>query len=277
MERQDGSVASNGSFDVSSGSGASGNSVTSKDSDAVPIFFSSRLFSLCSWAGYYITLTLISLLFRLLYSLRVLGRHRIRGHFSRSRHSGYFSRFSNLSDHADPPAGIIVSNHSLYLDPALAACAFAPRRLYFTGMESHFTRTKKPFQLLVRVLGGFPIPNRHPFRIIPHIRQLLSRGHSIIFYPEGHMNRFGRKLQPFKLGAFYTASRTGTQIIPIVIDVQRRRWWFSRITVHILDPADPADYISPAENSSPDIKSALSRMAEDVREDMQRVLDLNYR
>jgi hypothetical protein len=47
--------------------------------------------------------------------------------------------------------------------------------------------------------------------------------------------------------------------------------------VHILDPADPADYISPAENSSTDIKSALNRMAEDVREDMQRVLDLNYR
>jgi len=270
MERQDGTVASNGSSDESEASG------TSKDSDAVPIFFTSRLFSLCSWTAYYITLTVICLLFRPLYSFRILGRHRTRGNFSRSWYSGYSSRFPKLEGRSDLPAGIIVSNHSLYLDPALAACAFAPGRLYFTGMESHFTLTKKPFQLLVRILGGFPIPNKHPFRIIPHIRQLLSRGHSVVFYPEGHMTRFARKLQPFKLGSFYTASRTGTQIIPIVIDVRRRRW-FSRITVHILDPADPADYISPAENSSTDIKSALNRMAEDVREDMQRVLDLNYR
>lgn len=230
------------------------------------ILYTSKIFNLIAKPFYYTALFILSLSFPLIFSLKIIGRKNLRS-----------------VDRA-----ILVTNHSLYLDPAVSACASRPKRLYFSGMEPTFTETKKPFQLFIRLLGGFPIPTKNPYSIIPPVSRLLGGGSFIQFYPEGKMTYLGKKLKPFKPGAFYTAYRTAAHILPLCIIAKRRRYWFPRISVHILDPVDPAAYTSAdasaettadaaAETNllpSRQLKKQLLAMAEDVRRDMQSTIDI---
>lgn len=271
MEGQDGDIIRN------RGSRTPGN-------HSPAILYTSKIFSLTAKPFYYTALFILSLSFPLIFSLKIFGRKNLRS----------------------VARAILVTNHSLYLDPAVSACASRPKRLYFSGMEPTFTETKKPFQLFIRLLGGFPIPSKNPYSIIPPVSRLLDGGSFIQFYPEGKMTYLGKKLKPFKPGAFYTAYRTAAHIIPLCIITKRRRYWFPKISVHILDPVDPAAYTSYDAAASPDaaadastdtadaataetssgaaaetqllpsrqLKKQLLAMAEDVRRDMQRTIDI---
>ena len=50
-----------------------------------------------------------------------------------------------------------------------------------------------------------------------HLKEILSKGISILIFPEGTQNRTSSRLQPFYDGAFRIAIETGKPILPLVV------------------------------------------------------------
>ncbi len=88
-------------------------------------------------------------------------------------------------------------------------------------------------------------------KIYQEFEEMLLRNNNIIFFPEGTRHT-GRKLEPFKRGAFRLAVKTGKPIVPVVIEgltkiLPRKRFCFTtnkRTVVHVkmLEPVHPQDF-----------------------------------
>ena len=114
------------------------------------------------------------------------------------------------------PAYIYVSNHTSFLDvPALP--------LFIPGQ---FRPLGKKELLKIPVLGWVVktvciIVDRSDAQSrkesIIKLKGLISRGTSILIYPEGSMNRTKLLLRPFYDGAFRIAIETRTPIMPMVV------------------------------------------------------------
>jgi 1-acyl-sn-glycerol-3-phosphate acyltransferase len=85
---------------------------------------------------YHMMLALVRMVGWLLYRIRFAGRENLRG---RSE-------------------AVLVSNHTLLLDPGLIAHVISPRRTYFTMLEE--TALVPFLGTFVRLLGAVPIPER---------------------------------------------------------------------------------------------------------------------
>jgi chlorobactene glucosyltransferase len=91
---------------------------------------------------------------KLVFGLKVYGREHLR-----EIHGGFF----------------LISNHSLYLDPAVIAHSVFPRRVYFSAMAATFERPI--LGEFIRLLGAFPLPRESCLRrIMPAIEWALRRG-----------------------------------------------------------------------------------------------------
>ena len=167
---------------------------------------------------------------------------------------------------------LLVSNHSLYLDPAIIAHAIAPRRTFFTALAETFNM---PFVgPYIRLLGAFPVSDKLPFRCLIEItRELLAQKRLVHFFPEGNLLRLNRDLQPFKEGVFYLAWLFNKPIIPIVIKSIPKKSPIKiifkyRVEVTICQPIWPEDFkiCSSARNE------ALQAMSGYVRKTMSEIL-----
>ncbi len=165
---------------------------------------------------------------------------------------------------------VTISNHCLYLDPAFAAYSVGVRRLFFSGLEQTFVESRKPFELLIRLLGGFPIPRRSPWSILEPIQQLVKqRKRTLIhFFPEGKMTYRNQKLKTFKVGGFLLSDMLHVPVIPMVTIITPRSWWCNRLTIEILPPI----YLDIPEGQA-EKKAALKAAAESARQQMQQVID----
>lgn len=122
---------------------------------------------------------------------------------------------------------ILVSNHSLYLDPAILIHTLLPRRAYYFALKSHF---RHPLGgPILRLMGGVPVPGRAEMRKAEStMRQALALGHCVHLFPEGEMTHLNQEIAPFKAGAFYLAARLGVPVVPITL-VHRPRKVFGRV------------------------------------------------
>jgi 1-acyl-sn-glycerol-3-phosphate acyltransferase len=119
---------------------------------------------------------------------------------------------------------ILVSNHSLVLDPALIAHAIRPRRTYFTMLEE--TALVPFLGTFVRLLGGIPLPRGQ------HAGQRQNDGIDaalhclgfVHFFPEGECYLRNQQLMPFQRGAFHAACRRGLPVIPLTTVLHERAW-----------------------------------------------------
>jgi 1-acyl-sn-glycerol-3-phosphate acyltransferase len=163
--------------------------------------------------------------------------------------------------------GILVSNHCHYLDPGFIASAIWPRRCYFSGMEQTF-RGNILFSWFIRALGGFPIPDEHPGRIVRPIGEILKKKRRLIhFFPEGSMHPYHEHLLEFKTGAFSLANFFGVPVIPIVeIQRKRRPFPFAAIEMHILQPIYP----DPALGRDAAIKDMQNRTEASMRKKLNQ-------
>lgn len=222
---------------------------TVRSVDAPVIAPRSPWFRFFSFIFYYDVLCLLHLVFPLLYSIRVRGKEHLQG----IRHA------------------VIISNHCHYLDPGFAAYAVSPVRLCFTGLEQTFVDSSKPFILLIRLLGGIPIPDAQPWSILPYLREVASSEHRrfIHIFPEGEMIRSNSTLRPFKPGAFIVAAECKVPVIPMVASFQQRRFWFPRLTVEFLEPIDAA---AVWEAGGSRRKASIRTLAADVRRRMQQAV-----
>ena len=147
---------------------------------------------------------------------------------------------------ASQPGCILVSNHSLYLDPAILIHTLFPRRAYYFALKSHFYHPLGG--PILRLMGGIPVPGRAEMRTGENtMRQLLESGHCVHLFPEGEMKHLNQDIAPFKAGAFYLAARLGAPVVPITLVHRPRRVFgkvlskrFIRVKSVVGEPVEPS-------------------------------------
>jgi 1-acyl-sn-glycerol-3-phosphate acyltransferase len=203
---------------------------------------------------YHTLLVAVRLVNAAMFGLRVQGRENLRG----------------------IRQAILVSNHTLVLDPALIAHALRPRRAYFTMLEE--TALIPALGTFVRLLGGVPLvlsSGARRERIIDTAVRHLGFVH---FFPEGECNLRNQDIRPFRRGAFHAALRRGLPVIPVTTVLRTRAWslWHRlglppRALVVIGHPwsSTPAAY-GPEATGARSVEEALARR---IRTEMQAVID----
>ncbi len=106
------------------------------------------------------------------------------------------------------PRALLVSNHSMTLDPGIIAHALRPRRTLFSAMQRTFAIPV--LGTYIRLLGAFPLPTKHP---IERLRSPIERAaacHGFVhFFPEGKLRRGRRDVSGFQDGVFLLSVLTG--------------------------------------------------------------------
>jgi 1-acyl-sn-glycerol-3-phosphate acyltransferase len=103
--------------------------------------------------------------------------------------------------------------------------------------------------------------------------RILSKGGSLLFFPEGHRSRDGQ-IQRFYSGPFRLAIETGASIVPLcIIGTDRllppNRWWFlpSRICLRALAPVSPKGFSG--ETAHVDLRRHVKRLMKENIEEMR--------
>ncbi|MBP5538900.1 MAG: 1-acyl-sn-glycerol-3-phosphate acyltransferase [Bacteroidales bacterium] len=122
-------------------------------------------------------------------------------------------RYTQYNPHGEDfskPA-VYICNHQSHLD-VLALIALHPKLIFMTNDWVW----KFPFYgAVIRKAGYFPV-SWGLSRNSKHIKELVSRGYSIVFFPEGTRSVDG-SIQRFHRGAFLTAQELGLKVVPICI------------------------------------------------------------
>ncbi len=152
---------------------------------------------------------------------------------------------------------LLVSNHTLLMDPGIIAHAIRPRRTYFTMLEE--TALIPYLGTFVRLLGGVPIPgnNASVHTLETAAQQALLELGFIHFFPEGECYRRNQEIRPFHPGAFFLACRLRLPVVPITTVLYESKWFgkssFSllgrtlclppRVTIVIGEPLYPENFL----------------------------------
>lgn len=163
----------------------------------------------------------------------------------------YKTKFKGRKKIRKCKTGIIISNHTTFLDPVTISCLVRPGRMFHTLLEE---TVESPYLgTLTRLLGGIPVPTKgkKPMEeLISACRLALKRRKFVHFYPEGECFLYNQNVQAFQSGAFYVAARLNAPVIPVAVVMKpglfkpysifgRSR---PREEVYILDPVFPLEF-----------------------------------
>ena len=137
------------------------------------------------------------------------------------------------------------------------------RRLYKVIREGNFTNPPKPFGLFMRHCDTLPLSSQISTmkRFMQAVKALLSRGETVLIYPEQSMWWNYRKPKPLQDGAFTLAVRNNAPVVPIFITMQDsdvpdgEGFFVQEYTVHIL-PAIYPDGTLPISEAREKMKQA---------------------
>ena len=121
------------------------------------------------------------------------------------------------------------------------------KMLYKVIREGNYTNPPKPFGLFMRHCNTLPLSSQPATmkKFLTAVKTLLSRGETILIYPEQSMWWNYRKPKPMQDGAFSLAVRSNAPIVPIFItmndsDVPDGDGFFvQEFTLHILPAIYP--------------------------------------
>jgi len=172
---------------------------------------------------------------------------------------------------------ILVSNHSLYLDPAFIIHTLFPRRAYYMALKSHFRHPVGG--MLLRLMGGVPIPGASGMKAAETTtRTALARGHCVHMFPEGVLTHLNQDLKPFIRGAFYLAVRIGVPVIPLTLVHYPRRWfgreispYFRRVKCVVGEPVETVKLDRESD------RQAAARLAVELRRRMMETITFEQR
>jgi 1-acyl-sn-glycerol-3-phosphate acyltransferase len=165
---------------------------------------------------------------------------------------------------------ILVSNHSLVLDPGFIAYAIWPRRAYYTMLEE--TALIPFLGTFVRLLGGIPIVRGASAvgRLERGFDDSIRHLGLLHFFPEGECYLRNQQIMPFQRGAFRVACRRGLPVVTVTTVLKERamKLWQTfglppRVLILIGKPICPGA----------DSKSAAEACATLAREIMQATID----
>ena len=195
---------------------------------------------------------------------------------------------------------VLVSNHTLVIDPGVIAHAIRPRRTYFTMLEE--TALVPYLGTFVRLLGGLPIPPESIRRLEDAVVRGIEETGFVHFFPEGECYLWNQRIRPLAPGAFYVACRLQIPVIPITTVLHKRRLFgrssFSifgrtmrvppRVSVVVCKPLYPEQFLvhaphpgstlsmpllDPSSNRNKTILKAARAMSESARLQMQEAID----
>ena len=183
---------------------------------------------------------------------------------------------------------VLVSNHTLLLDPGIIAHAISPRRTYFTMLEE--TALIPFLGTFVRLLGAVPIPERPgALRALDGAaREAMTLTGLIHFFPEGECYRGCQEIQPFHPGAFLMACRLNVPVVPVTTVLHERRWAGRgsfrvlghtlrlppRVAIEIGAPVHPPLIVVPSgQENGFGLKKAARSLALQVHDLMQETID----
>jgi 1-acyl-sn-glycerol-3-phosphate acyltransferase len=208
---------------------------------------------------FHFTLLLVVIVNRLLFRLKIEGKE----HLQRAA------------------SGLLVSNHTMVLDPGIIADVLRPQRTYFTMLEE--TACIPLLGTFVRLLGAIPIPTR-----IAAMRSLEKTLHTglrdlpfVHVFPEGECYLWNQEIKEFQLGAFFLACRLRLPVVPITTVLHERRW-LGRSSFHFAGrafrvPPQVTVVIGEAVYPNGSVNRALKReameMSRKTRLIMQRTID----
>ena len=151
------------------------------------------------------------------------------------------------AEHLDPvQPHIVVANHASYLDGFIITAALdISIHFIVKGELARFL----PARLLLQRFGVEFVDRFNSTRAASDVKRITRKseaGQTIVFFPEGTFTSFPG-LQPFRMGAFVTAARTGVPVTPVAIrgarSIIRGSDWFprrGRIEVTVRPPIAPA-------------------------------------
>lgn len=103
----------------------------------------------------------------------------------------------------------------------------------------------------MRLAGYLDVESLGPVGSLSVGAGILSRGGSVLFFPEGHRSKDG-KLQRFFSGAFRLSVETGATILPLCLTgtdvlLPHGRFWMlpARVNMTALSPIDPRQFSGP--------------------------------
>lgn len=109
---------------------------------------------------------------------------------------------------------VIVCNHIHIWDTIIIMSAIRYRKIYYPAWEENLRGSNR---FLIRFSGGIPVTTY--LKALPKMRdafnELLSKGKTIHFFPEGSMWWYNTKLRTFKKGAFQMAVENNVPILPL--------------------------------------------------------------
>lgn len=118
---------------------------------------------------------------------------------------------------------VTVSNHVHPMDCTMIGLANAPRKTFFTSLESNF---KIPIvRRIIKLLNAVPIPQNIQYTrdFMNSIDNLLKNNKTIHFYPEGSLWPYHDKIRHFKNGAFDFAVRNNVPVVPMVFKFNKSK------------------------------------------------------
>ena len=129
------------------------------------------------------------------------------------------------------------------------------RMLYKVIREGNYTNPPKPFGLFMRHCNTLPLSSQTATmkKFLKAVKILLSRGETILIYPEQSMWWNYRKPKPMQDGAFSLAVRNQVPVVPIFITMEDSDtldddgFFVQEYTVNILPAIYPDPTLSGAE------------------------------
>jgi 1-acyl-sn-glycerol-3-phosphate acyltransferase len=120
-------------------------------------------------------------------------------------------------------AQILASNHRSNLDPFLVGLA-SGQEIYFMAKQELF-EVSKFFRWLILFWNAIPLPrSEQAVQALKKCSDLLTKGKTVVIFPEGTRNRLNDGLLPFKPGLGFLAVNNQVPVIPVAINGVRGVW-----------------------------------------------------
>jgi 1-acyl-sn-glycerol-3-phosphate acyltransferase len=157
-------------------------------------------------------------------------------------------------------AAIICANHLGWTDPFLILL-FLPvePRVYILGERqvAHISRFRNFMITKLQVMVA--LDRDRPREALRIMSDVLSRGGSLLIFPEGHLGTEEGKLQPLQHGAAHLSQHAGVQLLPVGLTGTSELWLRRRLTVRIGPPIVPADFTGDVRTRTTETTGELSR------------------